>query len=171
MNYSYYDAYINKKTKKRYDLTPLFEDAAVFKTLIEDLTTPFKGKKIDKIAALDASGFVIGSGVALRLKKGIILIRKKGKYPVAENTLLRASYTDYSKTEKTFEMKKSSIKKGEQILIVDDWIETGAAVNAAIHLVEKAGGIIAGVSVLHANKNRNTEILFKKYNCHSIDKF
>ncbi len=168
MSYEYYDNYINKKTKGRYDATPIFGNPKVFTNLLDDLAGPFKKDKIDKIAGLEALGFIIGGALAIKLKIGFIPVRKGGKLPGIRGTVIRKSFTDYSKTKKSFEISKSSIKKGERILIVDEWIETGAQVKAAIWLIEKLGGKVAGVSALCSHANKSTRELFDRYNLKAI---
>jgi adenine phosphoribosyltransferase len=85
--------------------------------------------------------------------------------------LLKQSFTDYTKTKKSFEISKNAIKKGEKVLIVDEWIETGAQIKAVIKLVTKAKGQIIGISVLSAEKNSKTKNLFEKYNLKTIRTF
>ncbi len=168
MEYSYYNKFINKRTKGRYDVTPLFEDSKIFSNLVEDLIKPFKEIKFDKIIGLDALGFIIGGAFANKLKKGLVAIRKGGKLPGIKSTVLKTSFTDYSKKNKTFEVNKNSIKNGEKFLIVDDWIESGSQMIHAIKLIEKLNGKVVGISVLRAHKNKETKILFDKYNCKAI---
>ena len=166
MKYSYYDKYINKNTTKRYDSTPIFSNPKVFSNLINDLTKPFKN--FNKVVGLDALGFIIGGAISNKLKIGFIPIRKGGKLPGIKGTVLRTSFVDYTKTKKTFEINKDSVKEGDKILIVDDWIETGAQMKAAIKLIEKLKGEVMGITVLKAHKNKETKILFDNYNCKAI---
>ena len=169
MEYKYYNKFINKKTNGRYDVTPIFENPEVFSNLLNDLIEPFKNINFDKIAGLDALGFVIGGALAQKINKGFICIRKGGKLPGINNAVLKtSSFKDYTNTSKSFEINKSSIKKGEKILLVDEWIETGAQMKASIKLIEELGGEIVGISSLCAHKNKQTQILFEKYNLKSI---
>lgn len=168
MKYDYYDEHIIKNTLGRYDITPLFSDQKVFSNLIKDLSTPFANKKIDKIVGLDALGFVIGGAIASSLKIGFVPVRKEGKLPSPKESLIQAKVKDYSNKEVVFEMNKNSIKKGEKIAIVDDWIETGAQIKAAIELIEKQGGIVECISVLFAEKNKKTIDLFNNYSLNAI---
>jgi adenine phosphoribosyltransferase len=69
---------------------------------------------------------------------------------------------------KSFEMYNNSIKKGDRVLIVDEWIETGGQVRAVIELIEKQGGLVVGISSINVDVNDNTKILFDKYNCKPI---
>ncbi len=168
MNYDYYDRHINKNTAGRCDVTPLFENPEVFARLIGDLIKPFKDVKFDKIAGLDALGFVLGGAMAIRMKKGFVPLRKGGRLPGVEGTVLRTSFIDYSKNKKTFEINKNSIKKGDKVLIVDEWIETGTQVKASIRLIEKLGGKVIGISTVNVDRNDKTRILLEKYNLKAI---
>jgi len=168
MKYEYYEKYINKKTKGRYDVTPLFRNPKVFRELINDLIKPFKKQKIDIVVGLDALGFIIGSAIAQKIKRGFVPIRKGGKLPGIKGTIIKTSFIDYTKETKTFEMNKGSIKKGEKVLIVDEWVETGSQIKSAIKLIKKQGGKIAGITTLSADKNKNTKSLFDKYNFKTI---
>tara|TARA_Y100000310_G_C20669223_1_gene809329 strand:- start:1239 stop:1757 length:519 start_codon:yes stop_codon:yes gene_type:complete len=168
MKYNYYENFVNKNTKGRYDITPLFEDPKVFSSLVEDLIKPFKKIKFNKVVGLDALGFIIGSAVAFKLKKGFVPIRKGGKLPGVKGTVLKIAFSDYTKKKKVFEINKDLIKKNDKILIVDDWIESGSQMKAAIKLIEKLNGEVVGISVLRAHKDNKTKELFDKYNCKAI---
>lgn len=168
MNYRYYEKHINKRTRGRYDVTPLFEIPEVFSNLLDDLIKPFQNVRIDKIAGIDALGFIIGGALADRLGIGFSPVRKGGKLPGVKGSVLKTSFVDYTKTKKYFEMNRGSIKKGERVLLVDEWIETGSQANAAIKLIEKQKGRIVGISVLSAEKRSETKILFEKYNLKAI---
>tara|TARA_Y100000310_G_scaffold333646_1_gene411617 strand:- start:1659 stop:2177 length:519 start_codon:yes stop_codon:yes gene_type:complete len=168
MNYSYYEKFVNKNTKGRYDVVPLFGKPEVFSNLIGDLIKPFKKVKIDKVVGLDSLGFVIGSAVAFKLKKGFVAVRKGGRSPGVKGTVLKVNFKDYSKKNKVFEINKNLIKKRDRILIVDDWIESGEQMKAAIKLIEKLSGEVVGISVLRAHRTKETEVLFDKYNCKAI---
>lgn len=169
MKFNYYEKHINMKTKGRYDITPLFQNTEVFQNLIKDLFKPFTDKKITKITAIDALGFVIGGAMAEKYSLSLVLIRKTGKLPGIKNTLFKSEFSDYSGKKKGFEIKASSISAGDRVLLVDDWIETGAQVKAAVKLIEKTGAKIAGITVLYCEKNRKTNILFSKYNINAIN--
>lgn len=172
MKFKYYDRYINKQTRGRNDITPLFEHPEAFLNLVNDLLKPFLHTHVDKIASLDALGFVLGGAMALKRKVGLVCIRKRGKLPGIKNTVLSSKpFRDYSKDIKSLEINKTTVKKGEKILLVDEWIETGMQMTVAIQLIEKLGGIIVGITTLCAHKNRHTKLLFDRYNLHAITVF
>lgn len=169
MKYDYYDQFINKRTEGRYDITPIFEDPEVFSNLLSDLVEPFKDLIFDKIAGLDALGFVIGGALAQKVNKGFVYVRKQGKLPGIENTVLTSSlFIDYTNTSKAVQINKSSITKGTKVLLIDDWIETGTQIKASIRLIEELGRLVIGISSICAHKNKQTLILFEKYNLNPI---
>ena len=168
MRYEYYDKYVNKRTKLRYDVTLIFQNPEVFSNLVNDMIKPFKDKQFNVIAGIDALGFIIGGAIAHKLKMSFVPVRKGGKLPGINGTLIRISFTDYTKKKKTFEINKGAIKKGDKVLIIDEWIETGSQAKSAIKLIEKQGGKVIGISALCAEKTPKTRILFEKYNCRAI---
>ncbi len=168
MEWNYYFERINKNTIQRYDITPLFENPEVFSNLIEDMLKSFKNTDFDKIVGIDALGFILAGALALKTKKPLIVARKEGKLPSKPENVLKVKFTDYTETEKAFEMNKGAIEKGDKVLIVDEWIETGGQVKAAIELVERQGGEVVGITTLGAEKNHKTKVLFDKYRCRPI---
>jgi adenine phosphoribosyltransferase len=144
MKWSYYEKLIPPDTKRRSDVTPLFSDANVFSNLIDDLICPFRGMQIDQIVGIDSIGFVLAGATALRIKKPLVVIRKGGKLPLGRHNLFTTKFSDHSKSDKSFEMNRLLIRPGDRILIVDDWIETGSQMKAAIRLIERAKGHVVG---------------------------
>ena len=149
----------------RCDVTPLFADPIAFAQLISDLSEPFGSTAIDYVAGIDALGFVLGSAIALRLRKGFIPIRKSGKLPVA---VAVAEFVDYTGETKALEIRKGILKPGDSVLVVDEWIETGAQVQAAIDVIEQEGGMIAGVTTINMDNNPTVVRLREKYYCRAI---
>lgn len=166
MKSEYYRKYISFETKGRSDISGILANPDVFENMIKDLIKSFRG--FDKIAAIDALGFILGGAMAFESKKPLVLIRKGGKLPNLDKDIVRKSFVDYTKTTKSFEMTKNSITKGDRVLIVDEWIETGSQVKAAISLIEGLGGKVAGITTINADKNENTKVLFDKYNLKSL---
>ena len=89
------------------------------------------------MAGTDALGFIVGTAVALRLGVGFVPLRKGGKLPVRKET---AEFRDYSGAEKALELRAEPWPRGTRVLLVDEWIETGAQARAAVELIERAGG-------------------------------
>jgi adenine phosphoribosyltransferase len=152
-------------TKNRCDLTLLLGNHRIFNSLIKDMAKNFFSLKIDKVVALDSMGFIFGAGVAQELKAGLCLIRKPDK--IAWNTI-STYYTDYTKEKKGFEIAEGSISPGENILIVDDWSETGAQLKAAIFLVEQLKGNIVGISCANIDDRVKDDKIISKYKLNSV---
>ena len=168
MKPDYYWNLINKDTLWKYDTSPIYANKDALKNLVNDLSKPFSKSKIDKVIGLESLGFISGTGVALKLKAGFVPVRKGGRSPLKKKDMIVHSVKDYTGKKKTFELAKHSIKKGDKILIVDDWVETGHQIKNVIKMVEKLGGKVIGISVLVAEKNRKTKVLFDNYNLKCI---
>ena len=149
----------------RNDVTPLFADAAAFSALVADLVAPFDTTEIDLVAGIDALGFILGTAVAIRLGKGFIPIRKGGKLPVLTDTV---EFVDYTSEQKSLELRIGAIRPGAKVLLVDEWIETGAQVQAAVKLIERQGGVVAGITTINIDENEATKSLQAKYRCHAV---
>ncbi len=92
-------------------------------------------------------------------------VRKGGKLPVAAIT---SSFVDYTKKEKSLEMRADAIPKGTRVLLVDEWIETGAQAQAAVDLIERQGGIVAGIASIKMDDCAAVRRLRKRYNCFAV---
>lgn len=152
---------------KRSDVTPIFAEPAAFAALVNDLVAPWTNDQppVGRVVGTDALGFILGTALALRLGVGFVPVRKGGKLPVLHE---RTSYRDYSGIEKTFELRSSPWPTGTRVLLVDDWIETGATAKAAVELIERAGGVVAGIAAIAFRKNEKTAELWGKYRCHGV---
>ncbi len=150
---------------KRSDVTPIFAEPAAFAALVDDLIAPWRGEKVDRVVGTDALGFIVGTAIALRLGVGFVPVRKGGKLPVRHE---RVSFKDYSGAEKTFELRADPWPPGTRVLLTDEWIETGATVRAAVELVERAGGVVAGIAAIAFRKNEKTAPLWARYRCHGV---
>ncbi|MBY0611783.1 MAG: adenine phosphoribosyltransferase [Beijerinckiaceae bacterium] len=120
------------------DITTLLNDARSFRRAIDELVHPYAGMKIDKIAGIEARGFILGGAIAHQLSAGFVPVRKKGKLPHA--TVSIAYSLEYGVDE--MEVHKDSIVAGERILLVDDLIATGGTACAAAKLLRSIGADI-----------------------------
>jgi adenine phosphoribosyltransferase len=150
---------------RRNDVTPLFTDAAAFSELVTDLAAPFATAEIDLVAGIDALGFILATAIAMRFGKGLIPIRKGGKLPVQVD---RQEFIDYTGESKSLELRAGILQPGKRILLVDEWIETGAQIRAAIALIERQGGIVAGIAAINIDINDMTRPILEKYPCHTV---
>lgn len=143
------------------DITPLLKDGVAFSTLVNDLSGLFKDLTVDKIACVEGRGFILGSPVAYEMKVGLVPIRTAGKL---KNGIYSELFTDYSGKEKSLEIHEDGIKKGDRVLLIDDWVETGATIKTAISLIEKCGGIVIGIGTFMDDSSDNLKSELEKYN-------
>ena len=122
------------------DITTLIKDEKAFKETIDQILEKSKNFKIDKIAAIESRGFVFASAVAYILKKPFIMLRKKNKLPA--ETFSTEFELEYGTA--TIEVHKDSIRKNDNVLIIDDLIATGGTAEAAAKLVSISGGKVSG---------------------------
>jgi len=122
------------------DVTTLFGDPRGFRMAIDLLLHPYAGLRIDKVAALEARGFILGGAIAHQLSVGFAPIRKKGKLPW--KTIEQGYTLEYA--DAVVEIHADAIQPGEAVLLVDDLLATGGTAEAGIRLVERLGGEIVG---------------------------
>ena len=117
------------------DITTLLGSARAFRRAVDELVQPWAGSKIDKIAGIEARGFIIGGAIAHQLSAGFVPIRKKGKLP---HKSVRVAYSlEYGIDE--MEMHEDAIKPGERVVLVDDLIATGGTAEGAVKLLRQIG--------------------------------
>jgi adenine phosphoribosyltransferase len=117
------------------DITTLLGDARAFRRAVDELVNPYAGGKVDKVAGIEARGFILGGAVAHQLSAGFVPIRKKGKLP---HKTVRVSYLlEYGSDE--IEMHADALVKGERVVLVDDLIATGGTAGAAVELLRQLG--------------------------------
>jgi adenine phosphoribosyltransferase len=120
------------------DITTLLKDAVGFRRTIDEFAQRYADRRIEKVAAIEARGFIIGAALAFQLGAGFVPIRKQGKLPGA--TLGLEYELEYGVDR--VEMHVDALGAGEQVLLVDDLIATGGTADAACKLIEKAGAAI-----------------------------
>jgi adenine phosphoribosyltransferase len=120
------------------DITTLLKDPIGFRVAINEFVTRYADAKVDKIAAIESRGFIIGAPLAFQLGVGFVPIRKQGKLPAP--TLGHDYELEYG-TDR-IEIHVDAIDKGDRVLLVDDLIATGGTAEAAVKLVESMGGTI-----------------------------
>ena len=126
------------------DVTTLFLNSEGLKQAIDQMIEPYISQKIDKVAGLEARGFILGGAIADRLSLGFVPIRKAGKLP---GQVISQDYElEYGSA--TMEIHKDCIEPGEKILLVDDLLATGGTAEAGIKLIEKLGGDIVSCSFI-----------------------
>ncbi|MBE7527238.1 MAG: adenine phosphoribosyltransferase [Nitrosomonas sp.] len=118
------------------DITTLLKDPVGLRTTIEEIVQRYRTEKIDKVAGIESRGFIIGAPVAFALGVGFIPVRKQGKLPA--ETIGCDYQLEYGHDK--VEIHVDAISKGDRVLLVDDLIATGGTMEAAIRLVQEAGG-------------------------------
>ena len=126
------------------DITPLLADPAALVAATEALCSDFMDAGIECVAAVEARGFIFGASIAERLGVGLVPIRKKGKLPFKTESI---TY-DLEYGTDTLEVHVDAVRNGEKVLMVDDLLATGGTMAAACKLIEKVGGVVAGVTFL-----------------------
>jgi adenine phosphoribosyltransferase len=127
------------------DITTLLGDAKAFRRAVDELVQPWSGSKMDKVAGMEARGFILGGAVAHQLSAGFIPIRKKGKLP--HKTVSVSYELEYGVDE--MEMHEDAVIKGERVILVDDLIATGGTAQGAIRLLQKMGAeVVAACFVI-----------------------
>jgi len=117
------------------DITTLLGDARAFRRAVDELVQPWAGSKIDKIAGIEARGFILGGALAHQVSAGFVPIRKEGKLPPP---VVAAAYSlEYGSDE--MEMHEDAIVKGERVILVDDLVATGGTAEAACKLLKQIG--------------------------------
>jgi adenine phosphoribosyltransferase len=127
------------------DITTLLGNARAFRRTVDELVQPWAGSKIDKVAGIEARGFILGGAVAHQVSAGFVPIRKKGKLPYKRVTI---GYSlEYGMDE--MEMHEDAVAKGERVLLVDDLIATGGTAEGAVKLLRQLGAeVIAACFII-----------------------
>jgi adenine phosphoribosyltransferase len=117
------------------DITTLLGDARAFRRAIDELVQPLAGLKIDKIAGIEARGFILGGAIAHQLSAGFVPLRKKGKLP--HKTRSVTYDLEYGVDE--MEIHLDAVSPGERVVLIDDLIATGGTALAAVDLLSQSG--------------------------------
>jgi len=126
------------------DITPLLGDADAFKFAVDAIADHFAGTRVDKVLGVEARGFIVAAPIAYRFDAGFVPVRKAGKLPwEIEQEEYELEYgTD------ALELHRDAVAPGQSVLIVDDVLATGGTAAATVRLVERLGGIVAGLGFI-----------------------
>jgi len=124
------------------DITPLLADGQAFAAVVDALAVTYG--PVDKVAGIEARGFILAAPVANRLGVGFVPIRKQGKLPGA--TFAEDYDLEYGTA--TIEVLTDAFVPGERVLVIDDVLATGGTARATADLVQRAGARVAGLAVL-----------------------
>jgi adenine phosphoribosyltransferase len=120
------------------DITTLLGDPQGLRAAVDRLAAPYRAAGVQKVAGIEARGFILGGAVALALDAGFVPVRKKGKLPW--ETIGQDYALEYG-TDRV-EMHTDAVAPGENVLVVDDLIATGGTVEATIRVIEQVGGAV-----------------------------
>ena len=128
------------------DITTLLGDARAFRRAVDELVEPWTRSRIDKVAGIEARGFILGGAVAHQLSAGFVPVRKRGKLP---HETVRIAYSlEYGVDE--MEIHRDAVAPGERVILVDDLIATGGTATAAISLLRMIGAeVVAACFVIN----------------------
>ena len=142
------------------DPTSIYINGKAYHDLLDDLVADLNKDDIDVVAGLDAMGFVLAAGIAARIGKSFLPIRKSGKLCVDTDS---ASMTNYSGQTQSMEMRLPAFAPGTRVLLVDQWVETGGTMHGAVQLVEQQKGTVAGMVAIVMEENENTKSYRDRY--------
>ena len=137
------------------DITPLLQDAAAFRQVIDELAGRYEGQRVDLVAGVESRGFIFSAPVAYRLGAGLIPIRKPGKLPA--ETIEVAYSLEYGTN--TLQVHRDALRPGTRVLLVDDLLATGGTIRAAAQLMDQLGGevvelaFVIELAFLHGRDN------------------
>src|SRR5436309_5157322 len=117
------------------DITTLLGNARAFRRAVDEMVQPWAGMKIDKVAGIEARGFILGGAVAHQVSAGFVPIRKKGK--LAHKRVSIPYSLEYGLDE--MEMHEDAVAEGHRVILVDDLIATGGTAEGAVKLLRQLG--------------------------------
>ncbi|MBR6251952.1 MAG: adenine phosphoribosyltransferase [Bacteroidales bacterium] len=149
------------------DITSVVQDADGLHLAVDTMQKLVSDIDFDIVVVEESRGFIFGTPIAYNLHKPVALARKKGKLPC--ETVSTEYALEYGTA--TIEMHKDAIKDGQRVLIVDDLLATGGTIAASIELIEKLGGVVAGIVVLIELEGLNGRAKIGNYRVESAIKY
>jgi adenine phosphoribosyltransferase len=124
------------------DITPLLGHPAAFRHVVDDIVAHYRGRPVDAVAAIEARGFIFGAAIAYQLGIPFVPIRKRGKLPYRTRQM---TYELEYGTD-TIEVHEDAVRRGQNVLLVDDLLATGGTMAACCRLIESLGAKVAGIA-------------------------
>ncbi|PKB64853.1 MAG: adenine phosphoribosyltransferase [SAR202 cluster bacterium Io17-Chloro-G2] len=149
------------------DITPLLQNTAAFAFAVDQLREHFNTSDFDVIVPIESRGFLFGAPMAYGMGKPLVPVRKPGKLPSATHS---TEYTLEYGTN-TMEIHVDGLTPGQRVLILDDLLATGGTLAATARLVEKAGGVIAGIGVVIELTDLDGRSQLKGYDLFSLVRY
>ena len=149
------------------DISPLLKDPDVISFIADEFARRYNANNVDLLAGIESRGFPLACALALKYKKGMIMIRKQGKLPGKTEKL---SYSiEYGSA--TMEIQNNAVENNQKVLICDDLLATGGTAKAAANLVEKIGGSVTGFAFIIELSDLKGSELIKNYRYESLVKY
>ncbi|MEW5945936.1 MAG: adenine phosphoribosyltransferase [bacterium] len=146
------------------DITTLLKDGAALAAAADALYEPFRKERVDRVAAVESRGFIFGAPIALKAGCGFVPIRKPGKLPAAVES---AEYElEYGADR--IEVHRDAVEPGQRVLLVDDLLATGGTMAAAVRLIVRLGGEVAGIAFLIELADLKGREKLKGHRVHSV---
>lgn len=152
---------IDRDTVGKYDVTPLYAEPDSFVAVRDRLLAD--APDATHVASIEALGLPLAGALAADLGAGTLVVRKAGGYPKRDDDLLRETVEDYSGDQKTLELPPARVPDGAQVLVADDWIETGGQARGACRLLERAGAEVVGLVAIRGERGDGAGDLFDRY--------
>ncbi len=134
----------------------------LYQKIINEMIKPFRNKNITKVMSPETKGLFYGPTIAYKMKIPFVTIFKSGRVP--KEFVVSDSYKDYSNNQKSIDIGRITVTKGDRILLIDDILETGESAKSAIKLIEQLGGRVVGISIVYNKLNKEGEKFFMKFN-------
>ena len=149
------------------DITPLLRDPDALAEAVRAMSDPWRDRRVDLVAAMEARGFMFGAAMATRLGAGFVPVRKEGKLPWRTRSV---QYTlEYR--EDVLHVHEDAVEPGQRVLVVDDVIATGGTAKAVVELVEQLGGVVVGVQFLIELADLDGRALLDGYDVRAVIRF
>ena len=149
------------------DITPMLQNTLAFASAVDQLREHFNSAEFDVIVPVESRGFLFGAPLAYKMGKPLVPVRKSGKLPW--NTYSTEYNLEYGSN--AMEIHVDGISPGQRVLILDDLLATGGTLAATVRLVEKAGGVIAGIGVVIELTDLDGRSRLKGYDLFSLVKY
>lgn len=115
------------------DFSPLYRNIKQFNKDVEYLCSLYSGQTIDKVAAIESRGYILGTAIAMKMGVPLVLVRKRFKSP--NSHYVYEVQNEYK--ENYFEIQYQDLEKGEKVILVDDVLATGETLRVTHLVLEK----------------------------------
>jgi adenine phosphoribosyltransferase len=127
-----------------YDISTLLAHPQAWRAMVEELAAAIRPLQPDLLVGIESRGFLVAAPLAYAIGCGFAMVRKKGKLP---GRTARFTY-DLEYGSDTIEVQEDAIARGQRVVVLDDLIATGGTLQAAIALVQRQGGMVAGAACI-----------------------